>query len=50
MKKGWVNDARMNFQNACAKDPSNAEYAAAFNQINNMNAYGGYRGLSLIHI
>ena len=44
VKKGWMNDARMNFQNACAKDPSNAEYAAAFNQINNMNAYGGYRG------
>ena len=43
-RKGWTADARSAFQTACTKDPGNPEYAAAYNQINNAGAYGGYRG------
>lgn len=41
-RRGWLNDAYSCFQTACSMDPSNREYAAAFNSLNN-NARGGYR-------
>lgn len=43
-KKGWLDEAYNHFATACDKDPSNAEYAAAYNQIQNQRngAYGGY--------
>ncbi len=41
-RRGWLNDAYTCYQTACSMDPSNREYAAAFNSLNN-NANGGYR-------
>lgn len=41
-RRGWLNEAYRCYQTACAADPSNREYAAAFNAMNN-NANGGYR-------
>ncbi len=41
-RRGWLNDAYSCFQTACSMDPSNREYAAAFNSLN-YNARGGYR-------
>lgn len=41
-RRGWLNEAYNCFQNACSMDPSNQEYAAAYNALNN-NARGGYR-------
>jgi len=43
-KKGWVYEARSNFGTACSLDPTNMEYAAAYNNINrSAQNYGGYR-------
>ena len=39
---GWLNEAYNCYQTACTIDPSNQEYAAAFNSLNN-NSRGGYR-------
>ncbi len=41
-RRGWLNEAYRCYQTACQMDPSNQEYAAAFNALNN-NARGGYR-------
>lgn len=41
-RRGWLNEAFQCYQTACSMDPSNREYAAAFNSLNN-NARGGYR-------
>ena len=43
-RKGWSDDAYTNFQTACQMDPSNSEYRAAFNNMNNQRngMYGGY--------
>ena len=40
--RGWLNEAYLCYQTACRMDPSNSEYAAAFNSMNT-NANGGYR-------
>ena len=41
-RRGWLNEAYNCYQTACSMDPSNQEYKAAFNSLNN-NANGGYR-------
>lgn len=41
-RRGWLNEAYRCYQTACSIDPTNREYAAAFNSMNN-NANGGYR-------
>lgn len=41
-RRGWLNEAYRCYQTACQLEPSNQEYAAAFNALNN-NARGGYR-------
>lgn len=41
-RRGWLNEAYRCYQTACKLDPSNSEYATAFNSMN-MNANGGYR-------
>lgn len=41
-RRGWLNEAYRCYQTACSIDPSNAEYAAAFNAMNR-SAGGGYR-------
>ncbi len=41
-RRGWLNEAYNCFQTACSMDPSNQEYAMAFNSLNN-NVNGGYR-------
>ena len=41
-RRGWLNEAYRCYQTACSIDPSNAEYAAAFNAMNS-NVSGGYR-------
>ena len=41
-RRGWLNEAYNCYQTACSMDPSNQEYKAAFNSLNN-NATGGYR-------
>lgn len=41
-RRGWLNEAFRCYQTACQLEPSNQEYAAAFNALNN-NARGGYR-------
>ena len=41
-RRGWLNEAYNSYQTACSMDPSNQEYRAAFNSLNN-KANGGYR-------
>lgn len=44
-RKGWVNEAYVNFQNACRQDPNNPEYREALNRLNgqmNGTGFGGY--------
>lgn len=41
-RRGWLNEAYRCYHTACRMDPSNSEYAAAFNSMNT-NANGGYR-------
>ncbi len=41
-RRGWLNEAYQSYQTACSMEPSNREYAAAFNSLNN-NSRGGYR-------
>lgn len=46
--RGWLDDALQSFQRACALNPQNQEYAAAYNQLmwqrqNGNRQYGGYQ-------
>ncbi|HCB99626.1 MAG TPA: molecular chaperone DnaJ [Ruminococcaceae bacterium] len=44
-RKGWVNEAYINFQNACRQDPNNPEYKEALNRLSGqMNGFGGFGG------
>ena len=44
-KKGWINEAYVNFQNAYRSEPGNMEYRRAVEQISRqMNGYGGMGG------
>ena len=40
-RRGWIDEARRYFQNACQMDPGNAEYRRALNRVENGEA--GYR-------
>lgn len=40
-RRGWIDEARRYFQNACQMDPDNAEYLQALNRVENHGA--GYR-------
>lgn len=42
-KKGWYDEASRCYQQACAMDPTNAEYLSAMNMVNMTGSYGGYR-------
>ena len=41
-RRGWLEEAIKNYQTACSMDPTNNEYSAALNGINN-SRNGGYR-------
>ncbi len=43
-RRGWLDEAREHFSQACRLDPGNAEYSAAFNQASSQRSgvYGGY--------
>ena len=41
-RKGWLEEAAGNFSAACRMDPNNAEYRAAYDDIQNSRS-GGYR-------
>ena len=45
-RRGWFDDAFTSYSNACRLDPSNSEYAAAFNNIKQKRGggFGGYYG------
>lgn len=49
-KRGWFDNAYTSLATACRMDPNNAEYRAAFQQIQRArggyNTYGGYRDQS----
>lgn len=42
-RKGWLEDATNHYGIACRMDPANAEYRAAFNQMQMNRQTGGYR-------
>ncbi len=42
-RKGWYDEARAAFMQACAMDPNNMEYRNALNMVNMGAGYGGYR-------
>ncbi len=42
-KKGWLDDAHNHFSTATRMDPSNPEYRAAFNRMEQQRQTGGYR-------
>ncbi len=42
-KKGWLDDAYNHFTTATRMDPSNAEYRAAYNQLERQRRTGSYR-------
>ncbi len=43
-RRGWLDEAKRNFSIACQMDPSNNEYKAAFDALNNnYRSNGGYR-------
>ncbi len=42
-KKGWLEDATNHYATACRMDPTNAEYRAAFHQMQMNRQTGGYR-------
>lgn len=44
-QRGWFDEAERYFSFACQQDPSNIEYASAYNRIHN-NRSGGYRTAS----
>lgn len=49
-RKGWVNEAYVNFQNACRQDPNNPEYQEALNRLSgqmNGAGFGGFGGYNM---
>lgn len=49
-RKGWVNEAYVNFQNACRQDPNNREYQEAMNRLSsqmNGTGFGGFGGYNM---
>lgn len=42
-KKGWLDDAYSHFSTATRMDPGNAEYRAAYNQLERQRQTGAYR-------
>lgn len=47
-RKGWYDEARSSFMQACSMDPNNAEYRSALNMVNMGAGYGGYRPMNSI--
>lgn len=45
-RKGWYDEARSSFVQACNMDPNNAEYRSALNMVNMGAGYGGYRPMN----
>ena len=45
-RKGWYDEARTAFMQACAMDPNNAEYRSALNMVNMGAGYEGYRPMN----
>ena len=45
-KKGWLDDAFSHFSTATRMDPSNAEYRAAYSQLDRQRQTGAYRAPS----
>lgn len=45
-RKGWYDEARSSFMQACSMDPNNAEYRNALNMVNMGAGYGGYRPMN----
>lgn len=39
LRRGWYDEARRYFQNACSMDPNNVEYRMALQNMNNTTAY-----------
>ena len=39
LRRGWYDEARRYFQNACSMDPNNMEYRMALQNMNNTTAY-----------
>lgn len=49
-RKGWVNEAYVNFQNACRQNPGNREYQEALNRLSaqmNGGGFGGFGGYNM---
>lgn len=45
-RKGWYDEARSSFMQACSMDPNNAEYRNALNMVDMGAGYGGYRPMN----
>ena len=45
-RKGWYDEARSAYMQACSMDPNNAEYRNALNMVNMGAGYGGYRPMN----
>lgn len=48
-KKGWLEDAYQHFSTACRMDPTNAEYRAAWEQMNRQRQTGTYTSAPMGH-
>ena len=47
LRRGWYDDARRYYQNACSLEPNNAEYRIALQRMSNINPYFSQtRGMS----
>lgn len=49
-RKGWYDEARRCYTQACSMAPTNAEYRNALNMLNMGAGYGGYRPMSSANI
>ena len=45
-RKGWYDEARSSYMQACSMDPNNVEYRNALNMLNMGAGYGGYRPMN----
>lgn len=45
-RKGWYDEARSAYMQACSMDPNNVEYRNALNMLNMGAGYGGYRPMN----